>query len=89
MSKIVSRNTKTGKYWMIFPKSEEAKEATVKQGLNFYQVLFTTGKDDKPPTAKDALQSVIELTGVKGFALAFVDIHPSVEEREKWDHKKR
>lgn len=82
MSKVINRNTKTGKYWMIFPKSAEAKDAMKKYNFDFYQVLYTTGRDNKSPTAKEALQSVIDLTGVKGFALAFVDIHPSLEERE-------
>ena len=83
MSKVISKNTKTGKYWMIFPKSEEAKEAMKKYELNFFQVLYTTGQDNKSPTAKDALQAVVDLTGVKGFGLALVDIKPSVEEKEK------
>ena len=84
MSKVISRDTKTGKYWMIFPKSTEAKEAMENHNLKLLEMLYNIGGDNKQPTAKEALQNVIELTGVYGFALAFIDVHPSVEERQKW-----
>jgi len=79
----MSKDTKTGKYWMIFPKSKEAKEACIKHGLRLYDSLYDIRPDNKTISAKEALETVIKMTGVKGFALAFIDIHNSVEDREK------
>ena len=67
---------------MIFPKSKEAKEAGVKHGLKFYNALYGLKPSKGDVTAKEALETVIKLTGVKGFCLAYVDIHKSVEEKE-------
>ncbi len=79
-----NRNTATGKYWMIYPKSKEAKDWVDKKekGSKFLYLLFPFKPDKNTMTAREALQKVIDVTGIKGFSLAYIDIHNSVEEKE-------
>ena len=79
----MGKDTKTGKYWMVFPKSKEAKDAVVKHGLRLYDALYNLKPDGKTITAREAMETVIKMTGVKGFCLAYIDVHKSVEEMEK------
>lgn len=65
--------------YMVFPKSEEAKNACIKHNIRCFDKLFATPYIKE---AKKELQDVINKTGVKGFCLVHFAIHRSEEEKE-------
>lgn len=80
-----NQDTKAGKYWLIYPKSKEAKDwiDINKKGGKLFSYLFPLKPVTGEMTAKEALEKVIEVTGVKGFSLAYIDIHKSLEDIEQ------